>query len=177
MTNKYKDVPGSTLTESIQWDSSWPGLVRDDERRHLFSFLEERFGIPEKLFDDYLLFSRKKSWTLVRNGPHVISASRLKVAKAGLKAFKRVGHFVKPTTRMIQTFGPFATKAKISINEVQLSRLLAGEQFPVHLGPDQGYIILTLEDGRILGLGLLIKGTLRSQLPRKEVRQSMIGEG
>ena len=150
-------------------------MAREDERHRLFSFLEERFGIPEKLFDDYLLFSREKSWTLIRNGPHVISASRLKVSKVGLKAFKRIGGFVKPTTRMIQAFGSFATKAKITVNREQLSRLLEGEQFPVHLDLDHGYVILALDDGRILGLGLLIKENIRSQLPRKEIRQSMLG--
>ncbi|MEA2038484.1 MAG: hypothetical protein U9N82_01475 [Thermodesulfobacteriota bacterium] len=151
-------------------------MAREDERHHLFSFLEERFGIPEKLFDDYLLFSREKSWTLIRNGPHVISASQLKVSKVGLRAFKRIGRFVKPTTRMIQIFGSFATKATVKINQEQLSRLLEGEQFPVQLDLDQGYVILALDDGRILGLGLLIKENIRSQLPRKEIRQCMLGE-
>lgn len=77
---------------------------------------------------------------------------------------------------MIQIFGSFATKAKITVNQEQLSRLLSGEQFPVHSDLDQGYVILALDDGRIVGLGFLINGNLRSQLPRKEIRQSMLGE-
>ena len=174
MIQSSKRLQDFTLTESIQWDSSWPELVRDDERHSLFSYLEDRFGIPENVFDDYLMFKRKQSWMIFRNVPHVGLASRLKLSKLGMRAFHRVSAFVKPTTRMIQHFGQEATKARLRINAEQLLKLLAGESISVDLDLDDGYVILDLGKRWILGLGLLINGRVRSQLPRKELRENMI---
>ena len=101
-------------------------------------------------------------------------ASHLKVAKVGLRAFQRVGGFVKPTTRFIQTFGRFAGKAKLQINMVQLQTLLEGGEIPVDLKLNNGYVILSTEEDRVLGLGFLINGKIRSQLPGKEIRSAML---
>jgi len=91
-----------------------------------------------------------------------------------MRAFHRVSSFVKPTTKMIQHFGQEATKARLGINEEQLLKLLAGDSIPVDLDLDDGYVILDLEKRWILGLGLLINGRVRSQLPRKELRENMV---
>jgi NOL1/NOP2/fmu family ribosome biogenesis protein len=149
-------------------------LASEDERHSLFSYLEDRFGIPEGLFHDYLLFEKKTSWWLLKSVPQVALASQLKVRKVGLKAFKKVGAFIKPSTRMIQVFGPAATKARLEIDIRQLKRLLAGEEIPLDLDLGKGYIILELGTNRILGLGLFIDGKVRSQIPRKELRQAML---
>jgi NOL1/NOP2/fmu family ribosome biogenesis protein len=149
-------------------------LVRNDERHSLFSYLEDRFGIPENVFDDYLMFKRKQSWMIFKNVPYVRLASRLKLSKMGMKVFHRVSSFVKPTTRMIQYFGQEATKARLGINEEQLLKLLAGDSIHVSLDLDDGYVILDLGKRWILGLGLLINGRVRSQLPRKELRENMV---
>ncbi len=106
----------------------------------------------------------------MKDSGQIVAASKLKVSKAGLKAFQRVGAFVKPTTRMIQVFGHAATKARFEINEEQLARLLAANELNVDLGLDKGYVILTLRQNRILGLGFFINGKLRSQIPRKQLR-------
>ena len=98
----------------------------------------------------------------------------MKVAKVGLRAFQRVGGFIKPTTRFIQTFGRFAGKAKFQINMVQLRMLLEGGEIPVDLKLNNGYVILSTEEDRVLGLGFLINGKIRSQLPGKEIRSAML---
>jgi len=149
-------------------------LAREDERRRLFSYLEKRFGIPETLFDDYLLFRRKRSWHLLRDVPQLATASRLKVSKAGLRAFQEIGEFVKPTTRFIQIFGTAATRARLEIGKEQLQRLLEGQELPVDLGLGTGYVVLTLGGHQVLGLGFFIDGKVRSQIPRKELRQPML---
>jgi NOL1/NOP2/fmu family ribosome biogenesis protein len=100
--------------------------------------------------------------------------SQLKITEMGLKAFQKVGAFVKPTTRMIQVFGHAATKARLEIDEKQLRRLLAGEELPIDLNLDKGYVILSIGINQILGLGLIINGKVRSQIPRKELRQAML---
>jgi len=136
--------------------------------------MENRFGIKEALFDDYLLFERKKSWFLMRFAQQIEYASQLKATKVGLRAFQRIGDFVKPTTRFIQTFGRFATEAKLQINMRQVQTLLEGGEIPVDLRLDNGYVILSVEEDRVIGLGLCINSKIRSQLPGKEIRKQML---
>jgi NOL1/NOP2/fmu family ribosome biogenesis protein len=137
--------------------------------------MEDRFGIPEKVFDDYLLFKRKGSWQLINNGVvQAVSASQLKVSKVGLRAFQKIGVFVKPTTRLIQVFGTAATKARIEIDDEQLTQLVAGEELSMELDLATGYVILVQPNGRVLGLGFFINGRVRSQIPKKELRQAML---
>ena len=168
MTNNYKGPSGSIPIKSIQWDSSWPEFAENDERHRLFSYLEERFGIPESIFDDYCLFRRKKAWWLLRNSPLIHSVCRLKVELPGLRAFQRVGHFLKPTTRMIQVFGDQASRARMDIEEGQLREMLSGGFLEFQGTLDNGYMILAIK-GRVLGLGILINGRIRSQLPKKSL--------
>jgi NOL1/NOP2/fmu family ribosome biogenesis protein len=136
--------------------------------------MDERFGIPASHFDDYLLFKGKQSWSLLRKHPAVTNAGGLKVMKAGLKAFRKVGAFLKPTTRMVQLFGRGAVRARFEVDEARLVRLMAGERIQVDLGIDNGYVILSLDGNRVLGLGLYINGEIRSQISRRELRQTML---
>jgi len=130
--------------------------------------MERRFGISEKVFEGYLLFKRQRSWWLLADSPNLQSASRLKVARAGLRAFQQIGKFVKPSTRMIQVFGSLATKGRVEIDKVQLETLVRGEPLHMELEMEDGYVIL-LFAGHILGLGLFIEGKILSQIPRKEI--------
>lgn len=103
-------------------------------------------------------------------------ASHLKVSRVGLRAFQRVGEFVKPTTRFMQVFGTAATKAKLEISEEELQRLLAGQELHLDLDLGKGYVILTLVNNRILGVGFFMDGKVSSQIPRKELREAMVHE-
>ena len=85
----------------------------------------------------------------------------------GLRAFNQVQEFVKPTTRFIQVFGPLATKRVHPIDGAQLDALLNEGILAGSVEGQDGYIILSFRDQPI-GLGLLIKGRIRSQLPRKD---------
>jgi NOL1/NOP2/fmu family ribosome biogenesis protein len=150
-------------------------LEEESERQRIFSYMEDRFGIPEKVFDNYLLFKRKGSWQLINNAIlQAVSASQLKVSKVGLRAFQKIGKFVKPTTRLIQVFGTAATKAKIEIDDEQLAGLVAGQELSMDMDLDTGYVILVQRNGRVLGLGFFINGRVRSQIPKKELRQAML---
>ena len=103
-----------------------------------------------------------------------MSASQLKVSKVGLRAFQKIGKFVKPTTRLIQVFGTAATKGRIEIDDEQLARLVDGEELSVDMDLDKGYVILFQENSRVLGLGFYINGRIRSQIPKKELRRAML---
>ena len=89
----------------------------------------------------------------MRRSLQIETASRLKVSKVGLRAFQKIGNFVKPTTRFIQTFGRFASKARFQINMTQLQTLLEGGEIPVDLKLDNGYVVLAIGANRVLGLG------------------------
>lgn len=99
---------------------------------------------------------------------------QLKVSTLGLKAFRKIGTFLKPTTRMVQIFGHAATKAKIDIDEKQLIKLLNGEELQVDLDLDTGYVILILKKRGVLGLGFYSNGKVRSQIPKKELRKTVL---
>lgn len=91
-----------------------------------------------------------------------------------MKAFQKVGQFLKPTTRFIQIFGRVATRAALVISEGQLKDLLEGEGLCLDLDIEQGYVILKLDEKRVLGLGLYVNGTVRSQISLKALKSAMI---
>lgn len=97
------------------------------------------------------------------------AAGRLKISSLGMRAFNQVGDFIKPTTRLIQVHGTSATKARREVSEKELRRLVEGEGIAVDPELDNGYVILCRK-GHPVGLGLLINGTLRSQLPARELK-------
>ena len=133
--------------------------------------MEKRFGIPETVFNNYLLFKKNKSWWILNNADLPEGVCQLKVWRVGLKAFQEVSSFIKPTTGFIQIFGNRAVKAIISLKEKDLLKLANGENIPspLELEIDNGYVIITLGK-KILGLGLLINGYVRSQIPKKDLR-------
>jgi NOL1/NOP2/fmu family ribosome biogenesis protein len=144
-------------------------LAGKSDRSFLFSYLEGRFGISRDNFDDCLLFKKRKNWWILKESPLIGQITHLKVWRVGFKAFQEVGQFVKPTTRMIQLFGPRATRARLDISEGDFRRLARGDEIRADMGIDNGYVILSIK-GMVLGLGLLINGAIRSQIPKKEIR-------
>lgn len=143
-------------------------MAEEDDRDRILDYLEQRFGIPRSLFNEFLLFGRKKSWWLLNKTHHLFAASQLKAVTTGLRAFQRVGRFLKPTTRFMQIFGCHASKAVIEINDIQLEALKQGETLPGDPSLTNGYVIFSFKD-HILGLGLQIDGRIHSQLPRKDI--------
>jgi NOL1/NOP2/fmu family ribosome biogenesis protein len=131
--------------------------------------MEQRFGIPASDFDDSVLFRHPQSWWLLKKSSSIPIPGALKISMVGLKAFQKVGAFIKPTTRLIQVFGRRATKSSMKLTEKELQTLLREGTIDVpRCGLEDGYVILCLEK-YVLGLGLLIRGKLKSQIPRKDL--------
>ncbi len=106
---------------------------------------------------------------MLRKCRHLETAGTLKVSKPGLRAFRSISTYVKPSTRFIQIFGHAATKGKMELSRAQLADLLAGKDIRAEqVDMSTGYLILTFDGGHILGLGFYNNGRIRSQLPRKE---------
>lgn len=174
MEKNLEGLSDFTPIALTRWDSSWPGLAKPAERDFLLTYLKDRFGIARGEFKEFLFFRKKKSWWIFRNTPQLTAVSRLKISRMGMKAFQKVGQFLKPTTRFIQIFGCSAAKAVLIISEAQLFRLLEGEGLSLDLEFDQGYVILKLDEKRVVGLGLYVNGTVRSQISGKALKTSMI---
>jgi NOL1/NOP2/fmu family ribosome biogenesis protein len=145
-------------------------LAGEDERVSILSYMEERFGISSSIFKGCLLFKHRKSWWLLKKRPSLPAPQRLKVEMVGLKAFQKVGSYIKPTTRLIQVFGSSATRAKWNLTRQEVECVVREEAFDV---PDteleNGYVILCLGD-YVLGLGLLIHGKVKSLIPRRDMK-------
>jgi NOL1/NOP2/fmu family ribosome biogenesis protein len=128
--------------------------------------------MPERIFDDFDLFGRRNSWWLLRKTANVNLPVRLKVTQVGLRAFDRVGKYLKPATRMIQLFGHHATRAVHQISEYEFEKLLRGDPLKVDSAVDDGFVILSL-GGHVLGVGLLAQNKITSRI-RKSERQRMV---
>ena len=138
----------------------------------MLAYMEDRFGIPERLFNDYLLLKQEKAWWLLKKSRNISDAATLKVSLTGLRAFSQVGRFIKPSTRFIQLFGKEAKRATVEISTEELSLLLKGQALSKALDMEKGYVILCLERDFVLGLGFWDGHELRSQLPKKLFTQS-----
>ena len=176
MTGCSKGRQGFTHTGSIQWDSSWPELESPNKREEIFEYLEQRFGIPSATFDDYVLFKRKKGWWLMRKSSHLMEAGKLKIGYAGIKAFQKVGKYLKPTTRLIQCFGEQASKGIVELCVKEFASLVSGSGLKKDLALEDGYVILRLGKDVVLGVGLWTKGRLISQIPKRDLRVAMLRE-
>jgi hypothetical protein len=135
--------------------------------------MEERFGIREQVFVDFDWFSRRKTWWILRKTASAMLPVSLKVSQVGFKAFDKVGKYLKPSTRMIQLFGLHATKAVYRLTDMELGKLLRAEPLAVTSGMEEGFVILRLND-HVLGLGLLMQGTITSRIRQSEA-QRMLG--
>jgi NOL1/NOP2/fmu family ribosome biogenesis protein len=144
-------------------------LAEKEDRAFLLSYMNDRFGIAPDLFDGYLLFKKKKAFWFMKSSGLLQNVSHLKIKRLGIRAFQEVGSFMKPATRIIQYFGHLATKAVIDLEDDQLKILIKGEYLPINLDLENGYVILSYKE-QVLGLGLLIDGKVRSQLPVKDVK-------
>ena len=154
---------------TISWDRSWPAPAEEDDRRCMVAYMEERFGIPSRVFEGYVWFRRKNTFRILDASSHLEGAARLKVEAVGMKAFHYIGGYIKPSTRIAQVFGSYATRCRIDLGPDDLDRLVRGEEIQVDPQMGDGYVILILQ-GEPLGVGLLLKGWLRSQIPKSETR-------
>jgi NOL1/NOP2/fmu family ribosome biogenesis protein len=135
--------------------------------------MEDRFGIHENAFADFDLFSRRKSWWLLRKSASVNLPVRLKVSQVGLKAFDRVGKYLKPATYMVQLFGHYATKGVYELTDQELEQVLKAEPLEVESNMEEGFVILRFRE-QALGVGLFMQGTITSRIRQSESKRMVI---
>ena len=165
MSPPSSSVGASTPTNSIQWDSSWPEWLRGAERRHLLSFLQNRFGIPESVFANHHLLRRGRIVWLLSKDDRLINLASLPVESVGLPLLRQVNTQLKPTTAALQLFGLHANKNIVSLALDQLRELVEKKEIKGEFDTSPGYVIVVAETV-IIGCALSVPGRLISQFPR-----------
>jgi NOL1/NOP2/fmu family ribosome biogenesis protein len=92
------------------------------------------------------------------------------VSQVGLKAFDKVGKYLKPATRMIQIFGQYATKGVYPLTDEKLEKMLKCEAVEVDQSLEDGFVILRLRE-HVLGVGLLMQGRITSRIRLSESKR------
>ncbi|MCX5841101.1 MAG: hypothetical protein NTY16_06570, partial [Deltaproteobacteria bacterium] len=107
------------------------------------------------------------TWSLLKKSIWLEQTAGFKVISVGLKSFRRIGGYIKPTTRFIQMFGANAQKSRYELNELELQQIMADEPIDVEWPIEPGYVILSHQN-RIIGLGFFSQNRIQPQLPRQK---------
>ena len=149
------DGTNNQYTRAAKYLNSWveKGALRKDDADAIYGYVQD-FQIAGKDYHrlSFIALAKLEEFgKIVR--PHEQTLSGPKVDRLNLKR---------------------ATKAKFGLNKLQLVKLLAGDTIPANFDLDEGYLILSLHDRYVLGLGLLIDGRIRSQISRKALKEVML---
>ena len=141
-------------------------------RREVLTFWEDRFGIPPEVFEPYTFWERGKGKVWVVRGDH---PSPVGIEAQGMTFLRTRQEHWKPTTDAIQRFGRHATRNVIELEPDEARRFVRGEdQLIERWTGDWGYLIAAHDfAGRVepLGVGLFIRGELRSTVPKGRRRE------
>lgn len=127
--------------------------------------LAERFGIDPGYFTPYRLYLRKNQmWCCT---PEAGKASFPRIQRRGLRLARVFENAVRPTTNAIQLFGHLVKRSRLELTEAEQRRFIAGKTQEVEVPEEvtEGFVVAFYE-GRALGIGLLKKNKLKSQVPR-----------
>ena len=155
----------STPSKSIQWDSSWPELLKDHERRHLLEFFRNRFGISRAVFSGYSLYKRRRTVWLLTRDDRLADVAFLQVESVGLPLLRWVGTHLKPTSVALQLLGAHANKNIVNLPSDQLRALVEKKEIESDFASTPGYVIVA-SNSVIIGCALYLPGRLICQFPR-----------
>ena len=146
------------------------------ELRVIQEVLVERFGIPARIMEEWLIFTTGSVLWGLRDAPDIDRAlEELKIERTGLPLLRRAGKRWKPTTVALQLLGPHVSSSIVELSQEELDRLLAEAALRgTRENVDQGYVALAGPDG-VVGCGLYLNpwpeegredGLLCSQFPK-----------
>ncbi len=147
----------------------FPAEISSEEREHILNYLENRFGIPTKVFDEYTIFKGATHYWLFPKTEHLFLLKKLSPETVGLLFLRKIKDFLKPTSTFLQRFGKYATKNIIELSEEQLKTLQKNKKIPIDISIDPGYVILR-DENWILGCGLYLNGYIFSYLETKVMK-------
>ncbi len=136
------------------------------EKREIFEFFEERFGIGRKEFEHFEFFEKSKGRIFVINKNSVEFLEKTKPVSFGLLFGRKHGAF-KPSSVIIQIFGVKATKNILILDKGQTKDYIKGSDLEIKDKGDctDGYVILKYKSYP-LGVGLLKENKLKNMLQK-----------
>lgn len=150
---------------------------RDDPematREEVLEFFEENYDIEPDVFANYTFWERGsgKLWAFSGSPP----PSPVAIQGLGITVLRTRQEHWKPTTDAIQRFGHHATKNVITLDADEAAAFVAGEDQEIERWDgDWGYLIVAHEiagDVEPIGVGLYLRGELRSQIPKGRRRE------
>lgn len=126
------------------------------------SLWNERFGIPEEVFERISFFKRGRmiwAFSLPEIPP-------FRCESVGMRVMSMRESPWKPTTYALQLWGRYARKNVIDLDDEMARRFFAGESLELRGPVERGYVVVT-HMGSVIGCGLYTPGRLISQLPRE----------
>lgn len=104
-----------------------------------------------------------------------ITFDKLKMVRAGLRAFRTFKHGYKPTTNLVQLTGVPEHRA-VTVNQAEAMDFIQGKDLKLDVKIDPGFVIITYA-GFSLGVGRYRDGRIKNQVPRaRRVRKGLRGE-
>ena len=158
--------------ESMRFDRI-PATSADREdpetptRAEVLDFFADNYGIEPAVFEEHTIWERGsgKLWVF-RGRP----STPVAVQGLGMTLLRTRQEHWKPTTDAIQRFGHHADKNVITLEEEAAAAFVAGEDQPAEWWDGEwGYLIVAHEiagDREPIGVGLYLRGELRSQIPK-----------
>ena len=145
------------------------------EKEQIFSYLEERFGLERKLFEDLKFFELSKGRIFSVSKGASAHLNDVRPVTAGL-LFARMHGSVKPSSNIIQLFGHKATKNFLILENEQAKSFIQGFDLDVTDSQNcsDGYIIVKYNN-YALGVGLLKDNKVKNMLNKaKRINVEML---
>ena len=141
-------------------------------RAEVLDFFEENYGIGPAVFENHTFWERGsgKLWAYRGDPPTPVAIQGL-----GMTLLRTRQEHWKPTTDAIQRFGGHATKNVITLDGDEAAAFVAGDDREIERWDGEwGYLIVAHEiagDVEPIGVGLYLRGELRSQIPKGRRRE------
>jgi len=144
-------------------DSSGP-------RSEAIRFLEERFGVSREILDELTFIDRGDEIWACRSAPPPGIDS---VRAPGLRALRRQGAGLKPTSTFLAAIGDRITASRVDLDRAALRRLLLGQRIPYPFDAEDGHVALCFR-GDVLGCGRVRGGVLQALIPTGRRRELLV---
>lgn len=135
-------------------------------RQAVIEFWADRYGIPPETFEGYTFWEKGagKIWAYAG-----VACDPASLEALGLMVLRTRQEHWKPTTDGVQRFGRHATRNVLTLSGDQARRFLRGADQAVPWDGEWGYLIVAhdlVDDREPIGVGLYLRGKLRSQVPK-----------
>jgi NOL1/NOP2/fmu family ribosome biogenesis protein len=139
-------------------------------RDEAIAFLERRFGIAREVLDALTFIDRRDEiWACRSVPPAGIDFAR----PPGLRALRRQGAGLKPTSTFLAALGDRITISRIDLDRHALERLLLGQRIPSRTDVDNGHVALCFR-GDVVGCGRARDGLLQALIPTGRRRELLV---